>query len=235
MIELRTLSPIPLFIDFVVMMWNFHMAPGEFYGRFKNLYKVTKTCLLPAIFSIWIQFTPAVDLRIVLFYLFQWIGDVILLIQGDFPTMLGGVSFLIGHVFMIRFYDIDFKKIPMLSYMLGVPPAVIMYSFVFPHMKWKKIKDYACLVYVSVLQCAAFSAVTRLCKYSITDTTFLFEWIGYLFFTASDTFLIFNEFNIVEKPLRIPIMSTYSIAQTLIMIGLISASKDIVDINSYFY
>ena len=234
MFEYRTLIFVFLLIDFLVMMWNFYVAPGEMYGKSRNLYKVTKTILLPTIFMLWIFYTPAVDGRIILYYFFQWLGDIVLLIPSMIATALGGVFFLVGHISMIQFFAVDFKNIPYVSYLFALPPALIMFQLVFTRMKFNKLMDYGCLVYCSTLQLAAFAAATRLSRYTFLHPSFLCSWIGYLFFVSSDICLILNEFNIVQKLLRIPIMSTYTIAQTLITVGAIYAEKDIIDINTYF-
>ena len=234
MFDYRFLFFALLTVDFSIMMTNFAVAPGEMYGKYSNLYKVSKTILLPTIFMIWLLYTPAVDMRIIIYDFFQWLGDLVLLIPTTLATVFGGLFFLIGHISMINFFAIDFKNIPLLAYLLGIPPPLIMYTLVFSKMKFNKIMEYGCLVYCSTLQMACFTAVSRLSKYSFTDVSFLCSWIGYLFFVASDLCLVLNEFGIVQKLLRIPIMSTYTIAQTLITIGAIYAHKDIVDINKYF-
>ena len=210
------------------------MAPGEMFGKHPNLYRVVKICLLPSIFVIWILFTPAIDGRIILYDITQWLGDIILLIQSDTANVIGGIFFLIGHVFMIQFFDVDFKNIPITAYLLAIPPAVTMYSIIFPYIKFTKLGEYYAVIYCTVLNMTAFASLTRLSKYPFTHPSFLCSWIGYLFFIVSDAFLILNETGIVKKRQRIPIMSTYTIAQTLIAIGAILAEKEIVDINTYF-
>ena len=234
MFDYRYLLFVFLFIDFSIMMGNFAIAPGEMYGKSRNLYKITKTILLPTIFVIWLLYTPAIDVRIIIYDFFQWLGDLVLLIPTTLATIFGGLFFLIGHISMINFFAIDFKNIPLLAYVLGIPPPVIMYSLVFSKMKFNKFMEYGCLIYCSTLQMACFASVSRLSKYNFTDTSFLCSWIGYLFFVASDLCLVLNEFGLVQKLLRIPVMSLYTIAQTLITIGAIHAHHDIADINKYF-
>ena len=224
---LRVFMKILLAEDIIVMMLNFALAPGEMYGLYKYLYVFVKTAFLPLVCVNYLIATPIIDKHIILFVILQWIGDVILLKQGIFYTALGGHFFGFGHISMILFFNVSFKKVPWYAYLLALPPFVFMYGLIFPHMRWDHVSQYGCLLYCTVLLISSACAVFRLCKYSFKENTFILCWFGYILFIFSDYFLIVRDFEISKKMRRIETMLTYCIAQIMIVIGTSYAQKDL--------
>ena len=206
-------------LDVSLIMWNFYALPDTMFGLYPNLFKITKVAFLPLVLINYLMMTPVVSKLVLLFILLQWIGDIILLKPGICYTALGGFFFGLGHILMMIFFKVDIRKVKLISYLISIPPIVFMYSLIFPYMKWDHPTDYGCLVYCTILLASHAFAAGRLYKYSFKDKSFLFTWLGFLFYVSSDYFLITKEFELTDKMRRIPTLLTYCIAQILIVSG----------------
>ena len=211
----------------IAIVVNFMALPETLFGYYPHLYKVLKIAFLPLVGLNWYLETLIVDKHIPFFVFAQWIGDIILLKPGILYTAIGGFFFAAGHLSMVHFYKITLPKVPLLSYVLLIPPIVFLSMFIFPHMKWNVPSCIGCFLYCCVLLISASAAAMRLCKYSFFSKTFLLAWIGYLLFITSDYFLILREFNLTEGMKRIETMLPYCVGQVMIVIGTIYADRDL--------
>lgn len=159
--------------------------------------------------------------------LFCWLGDVLLIFQPDHELFfIGGlVAFLTGHVLYILTY-----RQHQLSNQADelLPTQKARYSFpiilagtglivvLFPHLGVLKIPV---LVYASVLMMMVMMALFRYGRTS--STSFRLVLTGAVFFMISDSVLAINKF---YKPIEMGgllIMTTYILAQYLIVEGII--------------
>ncbi|MBO4423835.1 MAG: hypothetical protein J5879_10365, partial [Clostridia bacterium] len=82
----------------------------------KKLFTATKPALL-LLLCLYCLFSglPKPDLLLIGAFFACWLGDVLLMINGDIWFTAGGVSFFIGHVLLILIFAryIDFSRIPL--------------------------------------------------------------------------------------------------------------------------
>lgn len=131
----------------------------------------------------------------------------------------GLFSFLVGHIFyIICFIQQINHHIPLWLYISLI--AYFAYGVVFYrslNIQNTKLKA-AAAVYCGVLLLMSFTALFRV--QSVSSFKFLLTFIGTTLFIASDSILAFNMFNKKLRYSGLWIMSTYGMAQLLIIAGL---------------
>ncbi|MFM9838900.1 MAG: lysoplasmalogenase [Cyclobacteriaceae bacterium] len=165
----------------------------------------------------------------ILALVFCWMGDVLLLFEGELFFMLGLAAFLIGHVLYILCYR-QFRFADKTKGLLG--PQKVRFSFpiilagtglvviLYPSLGDLKIPV---LIYALVLTLMVLNALFR---YGRTNTkSFLFVFIGAALFMVSDSLLAINKFYAPFPSAGSLIMITYCSAQFLIVEGVLFHTK----------
>ncbi len=154
---------------------------------------------------------------------FAFAGDVLLLFQGINPMffIFGLIAFLLCHIFYIAAFAVDFRaasqnKNPFLIWAGVVFAAFCISFFIYlkPHLG---ALQFPVLIYAMIISCMAVMAVSRFGMVNV----FSFEMVFYgaIFFLLSDSMLAYNKF-VEPLPLAgLVIMSSYMIAQYLIVLG----------------
>lgn len=164
--------------------------------------------------------------------LFSWLGDIFLLFQtmNENLFIFGLISFLIAHVF----YIIDYRKLRLetekynksrtfinvrIIFLLMV--GIALYSVLFNHIGDLKIPIF---IYTLVIITMAITAVQR--KGRTGDKSFLLVYFGALLFIMSDSMIAIDKF--IEPIIygRVLIMSTYILAQYLIIQGILKHKEE---------
>ena len=161
---------------------------------------------------------------VILALIFSWIGDILLIPPGNKWFTAGGISFMISHFFFVLSYvkDIRFDELdPVLVIALG------LFFFIQVAITFKRLKPYLpkALFYPMYLYLLingtmnCFAIFRYMCS---KDTPTLITLIGAILFFISDTALFFVRFK-KDGRLRTHfiVMLTYSIAELLILLGLI--------------
>jgi uncharacterized membrane protein YhhN len=159
---------------------------------------------------------------------FCWLGDVLLMFQGDEMYFIGGlVAFLSGHVLYVFSYR-QMREPEGLG-LLG--PQKIRFSFpiilagtglvvvLLPHLDELKIPV---MIYALVLTIMVLQALFRFGFTSKRSFSLIFT--GALFFMISDSALAINKFMQPLPMASLLIMSTYITAQYLIVGGAVAHS-----------
>ena len=93
----------------------------------KALFSATKPLLLSllCVYAV-VNGLPKPDLLLPAALFFCFLGDVLLMLRGNFWFTAGGVSFLVGHILLIVIFarDVDFAHLP-LAYLI---PAALLYA-----------------------------------------------------------------------------------------------------------
>jgi uncharacterized membrane protein YhhN len=158
------------------------------------------------------------------YMVFAWIGDVGLL--GEFnrtfvELILGGIGvsgFLLSHIMIIMYFDIRWGSVPAWAVLLLIPGLVLFVRSV-PKLKCGGVPGAFVLIYYIWLQGANALSIAQLCSAEYWKGSSLMCSIGYFFFLVSDYFLIAKEFGAGTEMRRFEALSTYAIAQTLIILG----------------
>ncbi|WP_344673705.1 lysoplasmalogenase [Sphingobacterium kyonggiense] len=150
---------------------------------------------------------------------FGLLGDIFLMLHDLFIP--GLVSFLIGHILYIWAFLLQYSEenISKNKYVIVILTFLAIYSFnlykvLSPSLGSLKIPVIA---YILVIATMALFAYTR--KNKTTFWSFLYIFLGALFFIASDSLLAINKFVAYVPNSALMIMSTYMLAQYLITVG----------------
>ncbi len=161
---------------------------------------------------------------------FSWGGDVLLMLNDINPLffMLGLLSFLLSHLFFISTYLQSVKGNPEPSVFRRKPHFLLpfaavfigLYLFLYPQLKELAIPVF---VYAAVLVSMAAFALNRMGK--VSSESFLYVFLGAVFFVISDACIAINKFSIEFAYSGIVIMATYILAQYLIVEGIVKEIK----------
>jgi uncharacterized membrane protein YhhN len=151
---------------------------------------------------------------------FSWIGDMLLQMDGRFVP--GLLSFLIAHIFYIRFFATTssteksfFKLRPVM--LLGVMAYLIELMYLlWPFLGVMKIPVLLYGITISTMLSAALWQYQKL-----ENKTAVFFILGAFFFVVSDSILAINKFRNAFENAGILIMTTYIVAQLFIVEGAI--------------
>jgi uncharacterized membrane protein YhhN len=156
---------------------------------------------------------------------FSWLGDIILLFAGNGEQyfIFGLLAFLISHlVYIILFSKQKDKIAPKKNSMYWIGIVLILGYFIlmlitlFPILGPLKIPV---IVYALVITSMLLMAFHKSRKWETPANNLVV--IGALFFVLSDSILAFNKFYTPIEHATLYIMSTYCIAQYLIVCGIL--------------
>jgi uncharacterized membrane protein YhhN len=190
----------------------------------QDLRLFTKPLIIPLM--IWVYILSIDQTRswwrdaIVLGLVCSWVGDILLQVDGMFIP--GLCSFLFAHIFYITFFvstKSDTKSFFKLRPVMLI--AVLAYLIELMHMLWPtlgplKIPVLAYGITISIMLSAALWQYQKL-----EDRTAILFIIGAFFFTLSDSILAINKFRSPFEQAGVYTMTTYIIAQLLIVVGAI--------------
>jgi uncharacterized membrane protein YhhN len=152
---------------------------------------------------------------------FGFLGDVFLLKAEKQSRILAGiVSFLIGHIFYISVFvgnSYSTLDIPLWSLLFLLPyigGALLLFKKLFSSMQFMKLPA---VVYMSVIFLMSFLSVLRV--WTVSFLSFLLTFAGSLSFILSDSLLAFDLFTVRLKKSDTAVMTTYILAQLLIVLG----------------
>lgn len=159
---------------------------------------------------------------------FSWIGDISLMFQGknELYFMVGLGAFLIAHICYVMAYSQHIEKkegaglhgIQKFRFSLPIVLAGTgLITILYAHLGVFKIPV---AVYAIVLMVMTLQALFR---YGYTNTvSFWFVFVGAILFMISDSMIAVNKFLVPFELAGLAIMSTYILAQFLIVKGLMS-------------
>lgn len=196
---------------------------------------VSKVMLMPLLALYLYHHTKSLkEYRLIYLALFfSWWGDIFLMFPRDKESpnaellFIGGlVSFLIGHVnYIIHFLrEVKQKKsatIVVQNPMYVIPFLIYIAIFLgvlFPHLQTMKAPV---TVYGTVITLMAIAAFNR--KLQVNKASYIMVFVGAVLFVFSDSCIAVNVFYQPFEAARVVIMSTYIIAQYLIVRGIIAA------------
>lgn len=184
----------------------------------------TKPLIIPILAAIYLSSTnKRVGLfkdTILLGLIFSWIGDILLQMEGRFVP--GLVSFLIAHIFYIRFFTTTssteksfFKLRPVM--LLGV----IAYLIELMYLLWPFLGDMKIPVLLYGITISTMLSAALWQYQKLENRTAVFFILGAFFFVVSDSILAINKFRNAFETAGIFIMTTYIVAQLFIVEGAI--------------
>lgn len=158
-----------------------------------------------------------------------WIGDVLLMMQsGNLSFFTSGlIAFLLCHIFYIRAFTLDYllkphKKNPffILAVIVFASFCVSLFIYLKPHLGAMQIPV---LIYAIIISIMAIMAVSRFGRVNLFSFEIIFY--GATFFLFSDSMLAYNKFVEPLPNAGLIIMTSYMLAQYLIVLGSIERGK----------
>lgn len=190
----------------------------------KPLRDKSKPFILLGLIGLYYFSVDKISITVVLALIFSWIGDLFLIKKGVKWFAIGGISFLVSHIFFILSYipNVNFNNIDItLAIILGIIYFSIV-TFLFTKLKKHLPKALFYPMYLYLLINGTMNCFAIFRYLSIFDTAGLITLIGAVLFFISDCTLFFVRFdkNTIFKT-HFLVMFTYSIGELLITLGLI--------------
>ena len=200
-------------------------AMNLFYPKHKN---ISKALLLPLILAYYMTSVSAFDYILVAALAASWLGDVLLMPQGNAWFTAGGISFMLSHFLFIGVYisRIDFLFV---RWFYIIPAAVIyagVSAVIIRMLKPSMPKSMVIPVYIYLLANSAmnvFSLMQLICN---ANAASLIAYIGALLFFVSDcTLFIVRYYKNGKLHSYFLCMLTYILGEFLITQGIIMLTK----------
>ena len=187
---------------------------------------ISKCLLLPLLIIYLTVSTPnttAIKKMALLALFFSWLGDVVLLSEGNF-FVLGMLAFTMAHVrngkILVRLQAFQLKGATWIGLGLALGTISLVYYFLQYSLGTFLIPVVVYMVFISTVWVLSFN-LTNHPKYKAAAINFFIP--GMFLFVLSDGILAFNKF-LLHQPERwdIWVMLTYALAQWLLTEGYIS-------------
>jgi hypothetical protein len=187
---------------------------------------ISKCLLLPLLIIYLTVSTPnttAINKMALLALFFSWLGDVVLLGEGNY-FVLGMLAFNMTHVqngkLFLRLHPIRFLGATWIGLGLALGTISLVYYFLQYSLGTFLIPVVVYMVFISAVWVLCFN-LTNQPKYKAAAISFFIP--GMFLFVLSDGILAFNKF-LLHQPERwdIWVMLTYALAQWLLTEGYIS-------------
>jgi uncharacterized membrane protein YhhN len=156
--------------------------------------------------------------------LFSWAGDMILEFSQNNANMFipGLVSFLLAHLMYLTVFLVTPGKSCILSTRFYLLIPVIIYGVVLVYFLYDDLADMRLpvILYAVVILTMLSGAINR--KEKVKKRSYLMVLAGAMLFVISDSAIAINKFSYQFESSGIVIMSTYIMAQYLIVTGYIN-------------
>lgn len=190
--------------------------------KYKQGRHLTKPMLMPLLLLFYLLNVSDPNNYIIVALVCGFLGDVFLMCTSKQTYVLAGLTaFLIGHIFYIIIFlnSTEFlNAIPSYFFIFLFPYLILgpyLLKQLYPSLKSMKVPT---TIYMSIIILMSFTSLTRI--FTVPFLSFILTFIGSLCFLLSDTILAFDLFKQTKKYNTIYIMSTYILAQFLIVLGL---------------
>ena len=190
----------------------------------KKLRNYTKPFILTSLLAFYVASTSEPKLVTILALIFSWIGDLWLMIPGVKWFAIGGVSFMISHMFFVGsyIYNITFAKVNTLVIILLAIFFIITVSIIFSKLKKHLPTKLFYPMYLYLLINGTMNCFAIFRMLSNVNQNTIITCVGAILFFISDSALFFVRF---KKDCKLKthflVMLTYSIGEFLIVLGLI--------------
>ena len=193
---------------------------------------VAKSLIIPALIILFaVNLKPPINLSQRLMFaglFFSWAGDVMLeLAQRNGDLFIAGLGcFLLAHIMYLTVFFITPGKNVILRKRLYLLIPVIIYGAVLVSYLYNDLADMRLpvILYAIVILTMLTGAINRLEK--VNRTSYFLVLTGAILFVISDSAIAVNKFSHHFESSVIVIMSTYIIAQFLIITGYIKEFRE---------
>lgn len=187
--------------------------------------RYTKSVLMPLLIIFYLLSSSKPNYLIAAALGLRFLGDIFLMRQDRENLLLKGLgAFFAGHIFYIAAFwgsSILIKSTPSWIYFCTLPyiaTGLLYLDLLFPSIKSMKVPS---LLYMIVVFLMSYMSLTRLT--AVPFLSFLPAFLGSILFIVSDTMLLYELLSDCKKKDEHYIMSTYILAQFLIVAGFLAA------------
>lgn len=155
--------------------------------------------------------------------LFSLCGDILLMFVEVSPNyfLFGLISFLIAHVLYVLAFKLQRnKKVNAYGFVI----LLIAYASGLFYVLLDGLNDMMIPVMIYMLVILSMATTAYLRKGIVNRISYLMVLLGALLFLISDSILALNKFYQPQQYANITIMTTYALAQFLIVIGILKLS-----------
>ena len=193
------------------------------YHRNKPLRNKTKPLILLSLMGYYCFGADRIRPVVVLALIFSWIGDILLIPDGNKWFTAGGISFMISHFFFVLSYlkDVDFKIISPIIVIVLAAFFMITVNVIFRKLKDSLPKSLFYPMYLYLLINGTMNCFAIFRYLTSPDLAGIITVVGAALFFISDTSLFFVRFKKNGSlKTHFIVMLTYSIGELLIVLGL---------------
>lgn len=188
----------------------------------EDLNQFTKPLLMPLlilyVYKSSLGKTTARILWLCLALFFSWIGDVVLMYQGDTFFLIGLIFFLIAQItYTITLRKSSYQKLT-INLVEALPFIAYGAAFLFFLLP---AGDFTIPIVIYGLVILTMAIMARSREGNTANDSYVLALIGSIFFVLSDSVLAINAFKFQLPYAGIWIMSTYCIAQALLVKGIL--------------
>ena len=198
----------------------------------QTLLYISKPLLMPILMCIiWTQTKLKTPLSKILFagVFMGWLGDNFLMGSGVLFFSGGLVSFLIGHLMYIYLFSREVSDAKQTHYIMEKPYLILpfiafwIYTICLIGTQENDLPKFPVYVYAFVICLMSIMAINR--KYIQESKFYTLIIIGSILFIGSDFMIAINKFVEPFPNHRIYIMSTYTLAQGIIVYGCLKNNR----------
>ena len=192
----------------------------------KKRRKYTKPFLLIFIIAYYIVSADSLSVLLILALATSWLGDVLLIPEGNAWFTAGGISFMFTHFLFIALYatNLDFRSLP---WLWAIPAAVVYYGIaavIIYKLKPTTPKMMLIPMYLYLLSNSTMNVFSLMQLVTLRSPGALIAYIGALLFFVSDCTLFLVRYyrnpEIVFKK-HFTVMLTYVVGEFLITQGVL--------------
>ena len=190
----------------------------------------TKPLLMPVLllaFRREVAVVEAHSRRIMLALILSWLGDVLLMFSGPGMFIAGLSAFLCAHIVYIAYFrSIRSQKTSFLKRRPVMLLAVVVYVIELLYILWPGLGSLAFPVMIYAVVIGTMLAFASWQYGKLSDRTALLFMAGALCFVLSDSMLAIARFRFPFTLAGTLVMSTYCIAQLLLVKGAVSHLRE---------
>lgn len=189
--------------------------------------KFTKPFLIPLIAGFYFCSSQTILWTFVASLFFSWLGDIFLMIKRNKTVAIGGVSFLLSHIFFVITYlpNIQFSSINYIYILFASVVYILLIIFISRHIEKTipSIFKFPISLYLAINATMNIFALMQFI--SLKTSSSLLIYLGAAIFFISDLTCITVRFsdlkNFIFKK-HFTVMITYIISFVLITLGMIN-------------
>ncbi|MBT8317128.1 MAG: lysoplasmalogenase [Lutibacter sp.] len=155
---------------------------------------------------------------------FSFLGDVLLMFEGELFFITGLVSFLIAHFLFIKIVLSRIQKYSVLKIIFSIIPFFIVFSLLIFTLK-NSLDEMLIPVIIYGLTISTLGVVSLIDFMNNKSRKSLLMFLGAIVFMLSDSVLAIDKFYFEEHFNKIVIMFTYVLAQYLIFRSMIFGNE----------